>query len=63
MAAHPLTKMRNLMVAADMDWHRAVPWGVRKYITYLWRRYQKPIYITENGYPAPGESNKPKEEA
>lgn len=46
-----------------LDWLRDVPWGFRKHLNYLYKRYQMPIYITENGYACKGESDKPAEEA
>lgn len=35
-----------------------MPWGFRKHLNYLYKRYGKPIYITESGYAAKGESAK-----
>ncbi|WVF68282.1 hypothetical protein IAT40_003047 [Kwoniella sp. CBS 6097] len=35
---------------SELDWHRDVPWGFRKHLNYLYQRYQKPIYMTENGW-------------
>lgn len=33
-----------------MDWLQDVPWGLRKLLNYLYDRYQKPIFMTENGW-------------
>lgn len=41
---------------SDLGWLRDVPWGFRKHLNYLYKRYNKPIYITENGYAVKGES-------
>ncbi|TXT05691.1 uncharacterized protein COLE_07011 [Cutaneotrichosporon oleaginosum] len=41
---------------SDLGWLRDVPWGFRKHLNYLYKRYGKPIYITENGYAVKGES-------
>lgn len=46
-----------------LDWLRDVPWGFRKHLNYLYKRYQMPIYITENGYACKGEGDKTAEEA
>ncbi|GMK59288.1 hypothetical protein CspeluHIS016_0703030 [Cutaneotrichosporon spelunceum] len=41
---------------SELGWLRDVPWGLRKHLNYLYTRYGKPIYITENGYAVKGES-------
>ena len=33
---------------ADLEWLRDVPWGVRKLLNWIYKRYQVPIYMTEN---------------
>ena len=35
---------------SHMDWLQDVPWGLRKLLNYLYDRYQKPIFMTENGW-------------
>lgn len=46
---------------SDTYWLRACPWGFRKLLNWIWKRYGVPIYITENGTTAKGEI-KPSEE-
>ena len=41
--------------ASDTYWLRTTPWGWGKLIRWIWKRYQTPIYITENGTTAQGE--------
>jgi beta-glucosidase len=48
---------------SDLDWLRDIPWGFRKHLNYLYKRYGKPIYVTENGYAAKGESQMAGEDA
>lgn len=48
---------------SDLGWLRDVPWGFRKHLVYLYRKYGKPIYITENGYAVKGESGLSAEDA
>lgn len=33
---------------AELAWLRNVPWGYRKLLNYLYHRYKKPIFCTEN---------------
>lgn len=41
---------------ADSEWLLVVPWGFRKLLAYVHRRYGAPdIWITENGCDVPGE--------
>ncbi|WWD22919.1 hypothetical protein CI109_107414 [Kwoniella shandongensis] len=40
-----------------LGWLRDVPWGLRKLLNYLYSRYEKPIYMTENGWCIGGEGN------
>ncbi len=43
---------------ADSDWLLAVPWGFRRLLAYVHRRYGAPeIWVTENGCDAPGEDD------
>ncbi|KAL3427950.1 Beta-glucosidase 1B 3 [Phlyctema vagabunda] len=47
---------------SDTYWLRTCPWGFRKLLNWIWKRYGVPIYITENGTTAKGETG-PTEEA
>lgn len=40
---------------SDTEWLRAAPWGFRKLLNWIYKRYQMPIFVTENGTTAPGE--------
>lgn len=42
---------------SDTYWLRTAPWGFRKLLNWIWSRYGVPIYITENGTTAKGETN------
>jgi beta-glucosidase len=42
--------------ASDTYWLRTAPWGFRKLLNWIWKRYGVPIYITENGTTAKGET-------
>lgn len=42
----------------DTPWLAYAPWGWAKTIRWIWDRYQKPIYITENGTTVAGEFEK-----
>ncbi|ORX35418.1 beta-glucosidase 1A [Kockovaella imperatae] len=48
---------------SSLKWLRSVPWGVRKLLNWIYKRYQMPIYMTENGFAIKGESDMSKEEA
>lgn len=49
-----LTSYSTLVsTTAHMDWLQDVPWGLRKLLNYLYDRYKKPIYMTENVSPPP----------
>ncbi|TPX07930.1 uncharacterized protein E0L32_010385 [Thyridium curvatum] len=39
----------------DTVWLRSTPWGWGKLLRWIWKRYEMPIYITENGTTAKGE--------
>ncbi|KAF2637434.1 glycoside hydrolase, partial [Massarina eburnea CBS 473.64] len=41
---------------SDTEWLRTAPWGFAKLLRWIWSRYQKPIYVTENGTTAKGET-------
>lgn len=49
--------------SAEERWLQDVPWGFRALLNYLAARYQKPIYVTENGFAVKGESGMSKEKA
>ncbi|KAL3135675.1 hypothetical protein ABBQ38_006148 [Trebouxia sp. C0009 RCD-2024] len=45
---------------ADSEWLYAVPWGFRKLLTWIHKRYNGPdIYVLENGVDCPQESSVP----
>jgi beta-glucosidase len=46
-----------------MSWLRVTPAGFRKLLNWVWHRYQRPIIVTENGCPCPGESEMTLEQA
>ncbi|KAL3482324.1 hypothetical protein BJX99DRAFT_242992 [Aspergillus californicus] len=41
---------------SDTPWLRTAPVGFRKLLNWIWNRYHVPIYITENGTTAKGET-------
>ncbi|KAJ4287756.1 hypothetical protein N0V90_012460 [Kalmusia sp. IMI 367209] len=41
---------------SDTEWLRTSPWGFAKLLRWIWSRYHKPIYVTENGTTAKGET-------
>ncbi|KAH8101880.1 intracellular family 1 beta glucosidase [Cristinia sonorae] len=44
-------------------WLQTYPPGFRSLLNYLWKTYEKPIYVTENGFPVKGENDIPVEDA
>ncbi|XWW98400.1 hypothetical protein V2A60_006400 [Cordyceps javanica] len=48
---------------SGVHWLRSCPEMFRKHLTRVHRLYKKPIYITENGCPCPGEDKMTKEES
>lgn len=48
---------------SGLHWLRSSPDLFRKHLTRVYRRYGKPIYITENGCPCPGEDQMTREES
>lgn len=48
---------------SGVHWLRSTPELFRKHLTRVYRTYGKPIYITENGCPCPGEDRMTCEEA
>lgn len=40
---------------SGVHWLRSTPKLFRKHLTRIYRKYGKPIYVTENGCPCPGE--------
>ncbi|KAH8146308.1 uncharacterized protein LAJ45_09751 [Morchella importuna] len=48
---------------AGLSWVRPVPWGFGKLLRFLWRRYDRDVWVTENGVICPGEKDMNKEEA
>lgn len=48
---------------SGVHWLRSTPDLFRKHLTRVYRKYGKPVYITENGCPCPGEDRMTCEEA
>ncbi|KFH44264.1 Beta-glucosidase 1B-like protein [Hapsidospora chrysogenum ATCC 11550] len=48
---------------SGLHWLRSCPGMFRKHLTRVYRLYGKPIYITENGCPCPGEDEMTRKEA
>ncbi|KAL1986760.1 hypothetical protein VTN96DRAFT_5625 [Rasamsonia emersonii] len=48
---------------SGVHWLRSCPDKFRKHLTRIYRLYQKPIYVTENGCPCPGEDKMTRDEA
>lgn len=48
---------------SGLPWLRSCPDLFRKHLTRVHGRYGKPIYVTENGCPCPGEENMTRDEA
>ncbi|THH01164.1 hypothetical protein EW026_g1477 [Hermanssonia centrifuga] len=48
---------------SDMPWLQTYGPGFRSLLSYLWERYKKPIYVTENGFPVKNENDLPVEDA
>ena len=44
-------------------WLHSVPNGFRSHLVRIYKKYQKPIYVTENGCPCPGEDKTSREES
>lgn len=45
---------------ADSEWLYVVPWGLRRLLNYINKRYHHPqIYITESGVDVPNENDIP----
>jgi beta-glucosidase len=49
--------------ASGLHWLRSCPDLFRKHLTRVYDLYRKPIYITENGCPCPGEDKMTREES
>lgn len=48
---------------SGIRWLRSAPQGFRKHLVRIYKKYGKPIYVTENGCPCPGEDKMSKEES
>jgi beta-glucosidase len=48
---------------SGMFWLRSAPQGFRKHLVRIYKKYGKPIYVTENGCPCPDEDKMSKEES
>ncbi|BDA49688.1 beta-glucosidase 6 [Coccomyxa sp. Obi] len=59
-ATHTERNGKAIGKQADSEWLVSVPWGFRKLLSYVHRRYSAPeVWITENGCDAPGEDDAP----
>ncbi|KAH9939868.1 beta-glucosidase 1A [Amylocystis lapponica] len=52
----------KLGTQAHVAWLVSYPPGFRLLLNYLWKTYEKPIYVTENGFAAKNENVLPREE-
>ncbi|KZT10298.1 glycoside hydrolase family 1 protein [Laetiporus sulphureus 93-53] len=52
----------QLGTQAHVSWLQTYPPGFRTLLNYLWKTYEKPIYVTENGFAAKNENTLPREE-
>lgn len=52
----------QLGTQAHVSWLQTYPPGFRSLLNYLWKTYEKPIYVTENGFPAKNEDILPVEQ-
>lgn len=48
---------------SGVHWLRSSPDSFRKHLARIYHRYRKPIYITENGCPCPGEDKMTRKES
>lgn len=53
----------QLGTQAHCAWLQTYPAGFRALLNYLWTRYHRPIYVTENGFAVKDENNMPLEKA
>ena len=53
----------SIGVKSGVQCLRPCPTEFRKILGWVFKRYQKPIYVTENGCPCPGEEKMTREEA
>nr|Q25BW5.1 RecName: Full=Beta-glucosidase 1A; AltName: Full=Cellobiase 1A [Phanerodontia chrysosporium]BAE87008.1 beta-glucosidase [Phanerodontia chrysosporium] len=53
----------QLGTQSDMGWLQTYGPGFRWLLNYLWKAYDKPVYVTENGFPVKGENDLPVEQA
>ncbi|TBU43006.1 beta-glucosidase [Dichomitus squalens] len=53
----------QLGTQAHCAWLQDYPEGFRQLLNYLYKRYSKPIYVTENGFAVKDEHNMPVEQA
>ncbi|TEA11411.1 Beta-glucosidase 1B [Colletotrichum sidae] len=42
---------------SGVQWLRLAPEGFRKLLGWVWERYRRPVIVTENGCPCPGEDD------
>lgn len=48
---------------SGIDWLHSAPKGFHKHLVRIYAKYRKPIYVTENGCPCPGEDKMGREES
>ncbi|KAJ3544061.1 hypothetical protein NM688_g5783 [Phlebia brevispora] len=53
----------QLGTQSDLPWLQTYGPGFRALLNYLWKAYNKPIYVTENGFAVKNENNIPVEQA
>ncbi|KAI9060053.1 glycoside hydrolase family 1 protein [Trametes sanguinea] len=53
----------QLGTQAHCAWLQDYPEGFRQLLNYLWKRYKRPIYVTENGFAVKDEDAMPLEQA
>jgi len=52
----------QLGTQAQSPWLQDVPWGFRKLLNWIYKRYQYPIYVTENGFSVKNENDRSAED-
>jgi beta-glucosidase len=48
---------------SGIRWLRSAPQGFRKHLVRIYKKYGKPVYVTENGCPCPDEDKMTREES
>ncbi|CAL1708994.1 unnamed protein product [Somion occarium] len=60
---HTRSDGTQLGTQSEFDWLQTYGPGFRNLLNYLWKTYQKPIYVTENGFAVKNENNVTSQEA